>query len=135
MERGHTGWLAGAAVAVGSLALAVLAPASWWGVTFVVGVLAALLAARPVVPAAYALSWTRTTVLLTLIAAVPGIVYAFEVGPWGPRPRLYAPVVFVVALVGVASFVSTPGGRRNVGGTGGGQHERAHRNALRQDPR
>jgi hypothetical protein len=122
-------------VALVSVVLAVAAPESWWGLTFVAGVLAALLAARAVVPEVYAAGWTRTVVLLTAVAAVAGVTYAFEVGPWGPRPRLYVPVVFVAALVGVGAFASTPGGRRLGRLTSHRQDEAAHRNALRQDPR
>lgn len=132
---GHARWLAGAATAVVSVVLAVTVPASWWGVTFVIGVVVALLAARRVVPAAYAAHWTHTTVTVTLIAAVVGLSYAFEVGPWGPRRGLYLPVVVVAALAGIGSFLSTPGGRRVERYSSRGQNEDAHGNALRRDPR
>ena len=136
MTGGRKGWVPGAAVAVVSVVLAVAAPASWWGVTFVLGFLAALLGARAAVPASYAANWTRTTVLLTLVAAVVGLAYAFEVGPWGPRRGVYVPVVLVAALVGMASLVSTPGaGRGGTRRTTYRQDEDAHRYALHQDPR
>lgn len=128
-------WLPGVAGAVASVVLAVVAPASWWGVTFVVSVLAALLGARPVVPASYAANWRRTTMLGTLLAAVPGVIYAFEVGPWGPRPAVYVPVVLVAALAGIGAFAGTPGGRRTDAFTTPRQREDAHNYALRQDPR
>ncbi|HVF03497.1 MAG TPA: hypothetical protein VNA20_01535 [Frankiaceae bacterium] len=128
-------WLPGAAVAVASVVLAVAEPASWWGVTFVAGVLAALLAARPVVRPSYAAGWTRTTVTVTCLAAVAGVTYAFEVGPWGPRPAVYAPVLLVAALVGVGRFASTPGGRRLDRYGSRRQQEDAHGHALRRYPR
>ena len=134
-QQGHARWIPGAAGAVASVVLAVVVPASWWGVTFVASVLAALVGARPVVPAAYAAGWTRTTVLGTLLAAVPGAIYAFQVGPWGPRPAVYGTVVLVAALVGMGAFASTPGGRRTDTITSSRQQESAHRNALRRDPR
>ena len=135
MSGGRLGWVPGAVIAVGSAVLAVVAPASWWGVTFAVGVLAALLGARSAVRPSYAANWTHTTVLVTLIAAVVGFAYAFEVSPWGPRRGLYLPVVTVAALAGLASVISTPGGRRVERYSSHRQNENAHGHAMRQDPR
>jgi hypothetical protein len=84
----HVRWLAGAVIALVSAALAVLAPASWWGVTFALGVVAAMVAARPVVRASYAPGWTRSTVLVGAGAAMAGAAYAFAVEPFGPVPAV-----------------------------------------------
>ena len=106
--RRHLGWVGGAAVALGSVVLAVTVPSSWWGASFVLGVLGALLAARAVVPESYHRGWTRGVVLVTLAAACAGGAYAFAVEPWGPVPQVawtLGILLFTVAVASVADYM------------------------------
>lgn len=101
----HLPWLAGAAVAVVAVALAVVTPSSPWGALFALAVAWAMVAARPVVRASYAPGWTRSVVLVTAGAVCAGGCYAFSVGPWGPLPVVAIPLG-VVLLLGMASTVA-----------------------------
>jgi len=104
----HAGWLAGVTAAVAFGVLAVVVPSSWWGGAFAAAVVFALVAARPVVSAAYAPSWTRTTVVVGALAVAFGVLYASVVPPWGPRPGVYVPLALVLALVALAVVADTP---------------------------
>jgi hypothetical protein len=112
----HLRWLAGAAVAVLAVVLAVVTPSSPWGALFAVGVCAAMVAARPVVRASYAPGWTRSVVVVTAGAVCAGGCYAFSVGPWGPLPVVAIPLG-VVLVLGMASTVADamPSGGRRAG--------------------
>lgn len=100
----HLPWLLGALVAAGAAVLGVVDPWSWWGAVFAGGVVFALVTARPAVKAAYAGSWTRTTVVLGMVAVALGVGYASAVPPWGPEPRVYASIGIVLALLAMTTF-------------------------------
>ena len=104
---GHVVWLAGALLAVVSVVLAVVVPASWWGATFALGVAVALVGARGHVSAAYAAGWTRTIIVGTLLAVGIGVVYASATGPWGPNPSVYVPVAFLLVVAALATVADT----------------------------
>jgi hypothetical protein len=96
--RRHARWLGGAVVAATSVVLAVVVPASWWGATFVAGVLVAMVGLRPLVSAAYAPGWTRSTVIVVGGAVCAGGCYAFAAEPWGPVPQIAWPLGAVLVL-------------------------------------
>jgi hypothetical protein len=101
----HAGWVAAAVVVLASVVLGLVAPASWWGVTFVVGLAALMVLLRGVVPESYRPGWTRSTVIVLLLALCGGGSYAFGMEPWGPVPRVAGPL-FVLFLFGLIALVA-----------------------------
>ena len=115
MNARHLPWLAGVLVAVGAGVLGFVAPWSWWGAVFAAAVVFALVAARPVVKAAYAGGWTRTTVVLGMVAVAVGVGYASAVPPWGPEPRVYVFIALGLALLVLITFGGNVTTRRTRG--------------------
>lgn len=127
----HAPWLAGAVLAAVSVVLAIVWPRSWWGVTFAGGVLVLMVGLRGVVRASYVAGWTRSTVLVVAAAVCAGGVYAFSVGPWGPRPVVAWPLGIVLFL-GLLATCADAAQSAVLTGRGGAYANKMSRRQIRQ---